>query len=66
MPFELRIDKRSVATFDSSEDALTRAREAVQARPDCEPEIIDTATGRAFEPAASQRWRDELANKVGY
>jgi hypothetical protein len=66
MPYELYIDKRLTGRFDSSEEALEHAREAVKSRSDCEPEIIDTATGRAFEPAASQRWRDDLANKVGF
>jgi hypothetical protein len=32
--------------------------------PDCEPEVLDTHTGRPFEPAASIIWRDELANKI--
>ena len=66
MRYELHIDKAHVGTFDSSEEALARAREALKARPDCEPEILDADTGKAFEPAASTRWRDELSNKVGY
>ena len=66
MAYELHIDKKLVGTFDSSEEALAQAREAVKTQPDCEPEILDSETGRAFGPAASQRWRDELSNKVGY
>ena len=32
--------------------------------PDVEPEIMDTRTGRAFEVAASLRWREELTAKM--
>ena len=66
MPYELHIDRRYIATFDSSDEALNQARAALKERPGCEPEILDAETKRAFEPAASLRWRDELANKVGY
>ncbi len=66
MPYELYINKQRVAVFDDPDEAVARASEEVKARPDCEPEILDAATGKAFEPAASQRWRDELANKVGF
>jgi hypothetical protein len=34
--------------------------------PDCEPGVLDTRMGRAFEPAASISWREELASKLGY
>ena len=66
MPFEVRMEGKAVGTFDTSEEALERVRAAVKDHPDCEPEIIDTATGRAFEPAASKSWREHLANNVGY
>ena len=66
MPFELRINKRTVAIFDSSDEALARARDEVKAQPDCEPEVLDAATGQAIAPGASMRSRDELAKKVGY
>ncbi len=66
MPYEVRIDSQATGTFDTSEEALDHVRAAVKQRPDCEPEIIDTATGRAFEPAASKSWREHLANNVGY
>jgi hypothetical protein len=66
MPYELHIDRRHVATFATSDEALEHARAALKERPGCEPEILDSETKRAFEPAASRRWRDELANKIGY
>jgi hypothetical protein len=34
--------------------------------PDCEPEVLETHMRRAFEPAASISWREELASKIGY
>lgn len=66
MSYELRINGRVFGTYDSEQAAVERAREAVRAEPDLEPEILDTRTGRAVVPAGSKRWRDELANKIGY
>ncbi len=66
MAYELRIDHARVAVYADADAALAHVKRAVRERPDCEPEIIDTETGRAFEPAASERWRDELAKKIGY
>ncbi len=66
MAYDLHIDHRHVATYDNLDAALERAREAVRTRPDCEPEILDSKTKRAVEPASSRRWREELANKVGF
>lgn len=66
MSYDLHIDKKHVATCATLEEAQTRAREAMHGRPDCEVEILDPVTKRAVEPASSTRWRDELANKVGY
>ena len=66
MPYEVRMEGKAVGTFETSEEALDHVRAAVKERPDCEPEIIDTATGQAFEPAASTSWREHLANNVGY
>jgi hypothetical protein len=66
MRYEVRIDSRSVGEFPTTEAALAHVREALKLRPDCEPEIIDSATGRPFAPAASLGWREQLAHKVGY
>jgi hypothetical protein len=66
MGYELRRDGRSLGTFDNPEDALTRVRVMLKTDPNCEPEVLDSHTGRAFEPAASLSWRDELAGKIGY
>ncbi len=66
MPYEVRIESRAVATYDTSEQALEHVRAALKEQPDCEPEIFDTETGKPFEPAASKSWREHLANNVGY
>ena len=66
MGYELRNDGRRLGTFDRPEDALARVRVMIKSDPDCEPEVLDTHIGRAFEPAASISWRDELASKIGY
>jgi hypothetical protein len=66
MTYELRLGGRTIGLYDDQEDALVRVRRMMQRDADCEPEVIDTRTGRAFEPAASLRWREELASKIGY
>ncbi len=66
MAYELRNGNESLGTFDSSEAALEAVRTLLKSNPDADPEILDTSTGRAFEPAASKRWREHLANNVGY
>ncbi len=66
MAYELRNGGKAVGTFESSEKALEQARVLLRSDPDADPDILDTATGRAFEPAASKRWREHLANNVGF
>jgi len=66
MGYEVRLDQRSVGEFPTTEAALARVRDELKARPDCEPESIDTATGKPFAPAASRGWREQLAKEVGY
>jgi hypothetical protein len=66
MPYELRIDGHAVQTFDTEEEAVAHAREAMQKRLESEPEIFDTTTGRAAAPGASKPDRDALAAKVGF
>jgi hypothetical protein len=34
--------------------------------PDCEPELLDTKTGRAIGPGALIRWREEMAARIGF
>ena len=65
MRYELRNNGRTLGTFDHPEDALERVRLMMRRNPDCEPELLDTRTGQAFQPAASTSWRDELASKIG-
>jgi len=66
MGYELRIDGRLTAIYASPEHALDRVRVLMKSNCDLEPEVLDTRTGRAFEPAASIRWREELATKIGF
>jgi hypothetical protein len=66
MGYEVRIDHRSVGEFPTQEAALARGRQELKARPDCEPEVIDTTTGKPFAPVPSRGWREQLAKKVGY
>ena len=64
MGYELRNNGRRLGTFEHPEDALAKVRVMMRRDPDCEPEVLDDHTGRAFEPAASISWRDEPANKI--
>jgi hypothetical protein len=66
MRYEFRLNGRTYGFYDSFEEALDRVRQAIACDPDAEPEVLDARTGRAFEPAASIRWRDELASRMGY
>ena len=66
MRYKVRINKRPVARFATSEEALARVRQELRGQPDCEPEIFDAETGKPFEPAASRGWREQLAKEVGY
>jgi hypothetical protein len=66
MAYELRVNGTIREFYNHPEDALDRVRALMKSDCDIEPEVLDTRTGRAFEPAASIRWREELANKIGY
>src|SRR5689334_7825090 len=66
MRYEVRRNGRSLGAFDRQEVALARVRGMLKSDPDCEPEVLAAHTGRAFEPAASMNWRDQLAAKIGY
>ena len=66
MSYELRVNGRPAAVYADPEDALDRVRTLMKSDCDLEPEIIDTRTRRAFEPAASIRSREELATKIGF
>jgi hypothetical protein len=65
MAFELYIDMALVATYETLEEARVHARTVLMRVADAEVEILDPRTKRAVEPAASRRWRDELATKLG-
>ena len=66
MAYELRVNGAIREVYKNPEDALDRVRDLMKLDCDIEPEILDTRTGRAFEPAASIRCREELANKIGF
>jgi len=66
MSYELHVHRRHVANFETLEEAQTRARNLMREQPDSEPEILDSTTKRAVEPASSRSWREDLSNKIGY
>ena len=66
MPYELRNAGASSQTFETEPEAVEAAKQALQFNPDAEPEIIDLANGKPASPGASETWREELKNKVGF
>ena len=62
--YELRINGRRVGVYDDPAAALVRVRLFTNLDADAEMEVIDTRTGRAFEVAASVRWREEIAARM--
>jgi hypothetical protein len=63
--YELRINGRIDGEYRSLEEALHRVKAAIAVDADLDPEIIDRRTGRACMIAASKRWRDEIAERLG-
>jgi hypothetical protein len=63
--YELRINGRSYGEYETLDEALRRAKAAIILDADLDPEIIDRRTGRACMIAASKRWRDEIAERLG-
>jgi hypothetical protein len=66
MRYEVRVAGASIGVFAEAEEALECVRRALDRNPDEVPEIIDMTTGHAYEPAATEADRDELATKVGF
>jgi hypothetical protein len=62
--YEFRINGRPVGVYQDQSVALARVRLFTDLDTDAEIEVMDTRTGRAFEVAASVRWRDEIAAKM--
>ena len=65
--YELRINGRPVGVYGDQAAALARARlftNLDNPDADAEIEVMDTRTGRAFEVAASVRWREEVAARM--
>lgn len=62
--YELRINGRPIGIYGDEAAALARVRLFTEIDADAEIEIMDTRTGRAFEVAASVRWRDEIAARM--
>lgn len=65
MPYELRLQGRSPATYESENQAIAAAREAIIADPNAEPEITDLTTGKPAAPAASKSWREHFRTQIG-
>jgi hypothetical protein len=63
--YELRINARTYGEYHTLEEALHRVKAAIVLDPDLDPEVIDRRTGRACMIAASKRWRDEIAERLG-
>jgi hypothetical protein len=57
MAFEYRLKGQVMGTFDTEEEALAHARQAMQSHPEDEPEVWDTTTGEPAGPAASKEGR---------
>jgi hypothetical protein len=66
MPYEVRVNGRTVRCYAAQRDALAHVREMLKRDCDAEPEIVDSETGKPAEPSATTEWREDLANKVGY
>lgn len=66
MPFIVRLGDKTIATYETEDEALARANEIVRADADQQPEVLDAQTGRAVAPGASARSRERLARKVGF
>jgi len=62
--YELRINGRPVGVYDDQAAALACVRLFTDLDADAEIEVMDTRTGRAFEVAASVRWREEIAARM--
>jgi hypothetical protein len=66
MPFTVRLGGKTLATFDTEEEAVARARAILQDDADKQPEVLDAQTGQPVAPGASKGSRDDLARKVGF
>jgi len=66
MPYTVRLNGRTVATFDTEEEAVARARAILRDDADKQPEVLDAETGQPVAPGASKGSRDDLARKVGF
>ena len=66
MPYTVRLDGRTVVTFDTEKEAVARARSILQDEADKQPEVLDAETGQPVAPGASKSSRDDLARKIGF
>jgi hypothetical protein len=66
MPYTLRLNGRTIATFDTEEEAVARARAILRDDADKQSEVLDAETGQPVAPGASKGSRDDLARKVGF
>ena len=64
MPYELRIGGRAEGQFDTSDEAVARAKVVVREDADRVVEVIDLSTGRPYAPASSADERDAMARTI--
>ena len=65
-PYELRLSGRPAGTFQTESEAVAAASAAIRADADCQPEVLDIATGMAAAPGASLAEQEALAQEVGF
>jgi hypothetical protein len=66
MPYELRMNGRTIGRFEASDEAERQARALIRQNADNVVEIIDLVSGQPYAPAASSKDRDALAKKIGF
>lgn len=66
MTHAVRFDGKTVATSDTEEEAVARARTSLRDDADKQPEVLDAVTGQPVAPRARKGSRDDLARKVGF
>jgi hypothetical protein len=66
MAYEVRLNGAPKGTYDTEEAAIAAVRDVIRDDADAQPEIFDLSTGKPVAPGASQGWREELANRVGF
>jgi hypothetical protein len=66
MPYEVRVNGRTVAIHERQRDALAHVKQLVEGDASLETEIVNSETGKAAAPGATREDRENLAKKIGY